>query len=332
MKSILTKTHYACPEKLMELEGVDPTGNNINVPCGTLSQVHAYDYIKDLLGNVYIVRGVIYKTNEIIIKPIAIYKTSDLEKFDPNDQGHLKQIPYSSYEWGDPDNYSCKLEDIESLFKRDQVLNSDHPNNPKLLRDVIETISCDKIKVYLFGSRRLNLENQTSDWDILIISNSHYGEIVDKLVTNLEGRVRLFNRNECLKRANHYAWPCSHLNKQFLIKAFQKTTSYLKTEIGEVGIFFASNTDTCLPYIDSTKISEHHLRGRIIRSDGSSHLMPRNFLIQCSDGEIKKVGTIMWGLGGIEECAGEYVSLRGLEMLSKDSYWLGGSSSSLEFI
>lgn len=294
--------------------------------------VRSYDYIRDWHDNVYVVHGIVCDTPEIIVRPISICGATGPEKYNPNIPDRRQKIPYPVYEWGDPDNYVVMLDDIQTIFARDKIPCCKYPQRHKLLSDIVEAISNNNTTTYLFGSRRLDLARPASDLDILVVGNGPRREVVDRVVSSLGGRVRMFNNTECLERAGRYSWPYGYITRQFLIRAFPRTTCYLKTQIGEVGVFFASNSDTVVPRLYTKNKSPHHLRGWIVRSNGSSYLMPRSFIIECPDGSFKEIGTILWSLGGIEECAGEEISLGGLYMVSEERYWLGGADTSVEFI
>jgi len=303
--------------------------NEVNI---RLDKIRAFDYVKDLHGNLYVVRGVTKEANNIIVKPIYLSKNKELIKYDRK-LGHIKLTIPRRCEWADYDSYIMTHDDIHSIFQRNKLLLKECHCGSKLLNEVENIISHHNANCYVFGSKRLQIHKDTSDLDILVIGKSNPSLIIKSLLSELHGRIRSFNRIECQQRAIRYGYPYGYINPAFLGKIFPKTTVYFKTKSSEIGLFFASDEDSIIPNIDNDYFfSTDYCEGTILASGGSSYLMPRHFSIECRKGKIKNIITPIWELGGIEECFDFKVSIEGLHKISEDIFWLGGSNISLKML
>jgi len=246
-----------------------------------LDKIRAFDYVKDLQGNIYVIRGFTKEANNIIVKPIYLSKNDKLIKY-VRKLEHIKLAIPKHCGWADCDNYIMTHDDVHNIFPRNKLLLKECHCGSKLLNEIDDFISHHNAKCYLFGSKRL---------------------------------------------------PNGYINPVFLEKIFPKTTAYFKTKSSEIGLFFASDTDSIIPNIDNDYFfAKDYCEGTILASDGSSYLMPRRFSIECRKGKIKNIITPIWELGGIEECFDFKVSIEGLLKLSDDTFWLGGKNTSLRLI
>jgi len=297
-----------------------------------LDKIRAFDYVKDLQGNIYVIRGFTKEANNIIVKPIYLSKNDKLIKY-VRKLEHIKLAIPKHCGWADCDNYIMTHDDVHNIFPRNKLLLKECHCGSKLLNEIDDFISHHNAKCYLFGSKRLQIHKDNSDLDILIIGKTNPSLIIKSLLAELHGRIRSFSSIECKQRVIKYGYPNGYINPVFLEKIFPKTTAYFKTKSSEIGLFFASDTDSIIPNIDNDYFfAKDYCEGTILASDGSSYLMPRRFSIECRKGKIKNIITPIWELGGIEECFDFKVSIEGLLKLSDDTFWLGGKNTSLRLI
>lgn len=298
-----------------------------------LDTMHSFDYIEDTEGWIYVSRGVIVGTNLVVVEAMYDPLQNRLGKY-RGESTEGENIPSSvPCPMAGDTQYLLYPKNIKKVFPRQEIEITDYDEHNELLNRINDIVSRHGAHCYLFGSRRLKIGKDDSDYDILVFGCMNPCKTVQLIAENLNGEVRRFSQQECSNRAIRYGYPNGPLSPEFLARIFSKTTMYLKTQLGEIGIFFASHNDSNIPNILKLHhVPEESIVGTIIPSGGASHLMPRQFFIETENNKIQRIVTVSWELGGIEENAGLKVRLAGVRAIRNNKWWFGGPKISLEIL
>jgi hypothetical protein len=293
-------------------------------------KISSYDYVEDQNGWIYIVKALL-DDGSIIAKAFynrtpngSVIKCKETFINAENKPNIRKWI------YGGPMDYIFSLKDISIIHRHDKYPILTYPNCDGLIYQIALLAKNYNFTAYLFGSRRLGIENDLSDWDMLFVGDGSPFVLVNNIVGKLSAKIRLFSISECEDRAKRYAE-----RKQFdyktLVQIFQKGTLYLRTNNNEIGLFFShNNTDVSvgLEFVNEDRLN---LMGKILYSGGSSVFLPRVFYIQDSRNIKSCVKTVLWEMGGIEANEGCKIELFGVYRLIDGSYWFGGEKAAMRF-
>lgn len=289
--------------------------------------VKSYDYFEDDNGWIYLFKGVILSKEKIVGSPVYTPGTNRL-KVKTFSEPHLKlSAKKTSLSMGN--EREIPFGKVKKLFRNSEALHSLHPaiKGHKFLQSFIEIMSSLGLTVRLFGSRQLGIETPQSDWDFLVSGTDEPKIVVEKLISKFAGQLRLFNSVEIDDRVSRYALDEPWANKNLLGKIFSKSTLYLKSPVGELGLFFEGSSPNKLPN-EVLNGESKDMAGRFLKSSGKSFHMPREFLVE-SDGEVQKILTISWALGGVEELEGCQVQFSGLRKIGERTWWFGCNGSDI---
>lgn len=306
---------------------IDLPSNNVD-----LKTIHAYDYIKDKNGWIHVVRAFSNKKLCLITNPHYPPKNSNIRKTKGDIPLNIIKPNGTIWSFGDGKLLKISLKDIIEIYPRLTIQSISFPNIPRIVQKLLDYFSKKDCNVYLFGSRRLSLEENYSDWDLLIDSKVSIGALISEFVSLNSSSVRLYNYEECKYRATRYN------NENVPLKQLENillsTTIYLKTSQVEIGIFAVANDDGFIPseLIYDTLPGCHEIIGQIKFGNGESYLMPRRIFLLNNSKKIITILTANWVLAGIEELEGVNIKLSGLKKLSSHSYWFGGDNSKFEII
>lgn len=288
--------------------------------------VRPFDYVKDGEGWLYVVRGTL-TSGEILLK--AIRSPGDSVKFAMDlplgvSEPQLRRFPY-----GGGLEYIASPRDLVQIYGRKRR-SLDGESNP-VAQQIARAIADVSGGSYLFGSRRLGIHREDSDWDVLVLRASRPDLVQSAVVGALGPGARSPGALEISARVERYAAPRGLLSRETLSQLFWQTTMYVYHHDLEIGLFFASHKETPIPSLPVLRQAPtHDLGGAILRSNGSSHHMPRQISIRDSTGALNTVETTLWELGGLEECAGSTVHLHQARMLNHRHWWFGGPGIELK--
>lgn len=292
------------------------------------------DYFMDHSGWIHIVKAVINPTL-FISKPL--YAPGLVKKKYKTKIEALNHPPNGTpCTFADTFDYLIEKDKIQRWFRpRAKLLTTSQlPKNRPDLRYLVDKICHKECKAYLFGSRLLNIESENSDWDIIIESDIALHEIVSKIVELSGGSLRFFSSSECCERIKRYGSTQGLLSTETLEKLFQATTVYLKSSLGEIGIF-SGNLNTMANNLEQIDFNEQDtIVGIITETNGLSHCMPRCFDIDDEEKGRVTIVTTIWPIGGLELLAGRKVRIRGVNKIDSSSklYWLGGPLASFRIL
>ncbi len=293
------------------------------------AEYRPYDLVQDDTGWTFAVKG-ICESGELLVK--AVYAPPGIlpRKYKERpaivwSSAHV--VPCSVSSLGDYllSPLCCSYLQPRALTKA--AMNGGNP----IAAEVASLIEQSGARVELAGSRRAGLHRRESDWDLLVLGVSHPIELVRLVLAVIEHRGRLYRRPEIVERARRYSSCSSHASFSTLVALFGRTTLYLRTNHGEVGLFFDSPDPPLLPDLRAVSgIVPLTISGQILPCSGTSYHMPRRFRIATNVMGIIEIWTPIWEFGGLEELAGKRVSLTSLRQISPLRYWLGGPNVRLE--
>ncbi len=294
---------------------------------------HSFDYVVDRDGWTYVVRGYAPGSGLLAAKVIYAPTPKHVEKCKARLPVGCPQPRANEWDLGANTEYVLPPELIVRVLPREALPIAEVRNAPDIVRKIHMVVRRCGGNSYLFGSRRLGYETRESDWDLLVSSRLQPADMTATIVNDLRGQVRKFSRSECCSRARRYAAPLGLFAFRSLREVFTECTMYLRSEIGEIGVFFISDHDSRIPELTSVPMQETQvLIGQILPSAGKSHLMPRVIhLLNDKHGPLR-ILTTLWELGGLEELASRRIIIRGARRLDCSDWWLGGRTASVEFL
>ncbi len=293
----------------------------------------AYDYVRDAEGRTYVIRGRL--ANRAIYAAKVIYS--------PSRPAHRKCCTRLPAHRAVPKFARCPLADSTVFLLSPEDIVAHYPRNQRLLKEespslpvvqqfcrIVESLGCE---IYLFGSRRLDIAAPDSDWDCLITLPPAPPIVLSAILGELCKRARRYNEPEIVRRARRYAWPAGPNPVETLIQVFSQTTTYLKTRATELGIFFISKADGCLPDLPKLlHVAPQSISGSIVDSRGHSYLMPRFINIRTQAGTVATVKTTMWDCAGLEALRGLDVAFHGVRRICGSTWWFGGPEARMELL
>ncbi|GHT84900.1 hypothetical protein FACS1894137_08510 [Spirochaetia bacterium] len=296
-----------------------------------MSTISPYDYVEDKNGWIYVVKAVL--ANDQIIAKAFYNRIRENHVVKCKEYfGNIKTLPENkNYNFGGPMDYVLTENDLLRIYGHDKYPILTYPNCDTIVYKIALLAEEFGFSAYLFGSRRLEIENESSDWDILFVGDSSPFILLNYIVEKLTPGVRFFSSSECDNRAKRYM-KRNYFNYETLSKIFRKGTLYLKRNENEIGVFFVrktTNIDFSLYSINDK--ANYKINGKILQSGGSSAFMPREFQIQNSKQEIFCIRTVLWEIGGIEANYCTDVEFSGLYRLCDGSYWFGGKKTRMRF-
>ncbi len=289
------------------------------------SILEPYDYVEDRKGWIYLVKGYMPVSGNVVVAPIYSPEPNRKKTKNIRVESLRNKIGESALSTGN--DIELKLDFIKKHYNRSTPfrINSSLENDAavRALVDLSIESNCD---LRLFGSRRLNIDKPGSDWDFLILGCTDPNSYVKKLINT--DFVRAFNSSEIETRVQRYKHSEHWATPSVLRKIFSKTTLYVKTELGEIGLFFAGNTPFHLSPIGEEP-DLHSIVGAPLRNRGLSFSMPREITIR-SEESIHTVRTVSWSLCGLELCDQETFKFDGLVSLGNKEWWFGSNHSKIQ--
>lgn len=291
--------------------------------------VFPLDYLEDNKGWIHIVKNTL-TSDEFITKPI--YSPSPNRNKYKSQRTYGKTCPSGIYSTiSENGDFILSRKNISKHYCSRSVY-FDKSIIPKYRSDLIhlyEVFSSTGCQAFLFGSRLLNTYDSQSDWDVIIVGDLTIDSILKTAVSSSNKMLRFFTVDECDARAMRYGAGESHISTETLRRIFPKTTFYLKSKFGEIGIF-SGNKNTFIG--KNNVLSNTHkttLTGKIIPSQGTSFSMPRIFKIIDENIGESSVTTTIWSLCGIERLSGVRCRISGAIPTDGNGkcFWLGGSSA-----
>jgi hypothetical protein len=286
--------------------------------------------VKDKRGWVHVVRGALADTAVSIVH--AVYGPSRLKVIEKGCASGVAPAAHL-HAWHEGDDCDLLLGPrfVRSVIPRHGLPLASVARKPQLLSDIDAMLARCRVSAFLFGSRRLRVHHPGSDWDLILNiprNGITPGQVVASLAAESGGRLRRFTASECRARAGRYHRG-HRISLDCLSTIFERSTPYLRSHTGEIGVFFTSDSDSLIPRIarEASK-SPRSLDGTILPAAGESFLMPRRVRVGTPDGVVTVI-SVLWFMGGIEELAGSLVRMTGLYRLSDDAWWMGGQTAAI---
>lgn len=298
------------------------------------ASVQSYDYIEDHNGWIYLVKGWIENSGHAIAKAFYSPISPKCIKCKNNMPDDIIPPIHSIMPYGGHLDYLVPKKEIDFVYSRSAVplVEIEHSCDP--IHGIAKSMEKANVECFLFGSRRLNIGSAYSDWDILCLSPLDPRLLIRLIIRGAGNGARLFTESECHERAIRYANQPGSFEIDALSILFNYTTSYLKTNCGEIGIFFGQ-TGTSSVVLDFDTLNDlccTEIIGAVLPVGGTSYDLPRRFSIQDSDGAVHFIMSTLWEIGGIEACSGRIVRLSGLIPLGENSWWMGGLEAAVEIL
>lgn len=291
-------------------------------------KTYPYDYVSDKTNWIYLVKGEVHDTQMLIGAPI--YSPPPLRNKCKTDGAFHKTL-YSKKtllsSGFDREIHKSEIIKYYPIININCSYKKNNFNHSNIINYIYTESKKFGVKIYLFGSRLLGLETECSDWDFVIQGCKNPQLFVKNLIKQGHGRCRGFSSQEIYDRVDRYVLSESWASSIILEKIFSKTTTYLKSDCGELGIFFRKENNIYLPIASEFNFCSE-IKGKIIRNKGGSYSMPREILIDYNN-KIIKIKTISWLLCGLEEFEGSYVRFQGIYKLSENEWWFGANGSNI---
>ncbi|WP_290920375.1 hypothetical protein [Halodesulfovibrio sp.] len=284
--------------------------------------INSYDYIFDKKGNIYTVRG---KTQTGVVATLTYYKSQQRltreKKACSYKKLNINPLEHSISEFEIPYSKITKVVPFSSRNQR--ILDLQSPFS-SICQRIVQNCQAD---VYLFGSRLLQLEKTTSDFDYIIDTTERIEEITQYIAMFSE--VSNLSNSRISKRASRYRLDSPGIEHETAIWLAKNCTSYINVNGQEIGIFFTNTKYSC-PFIPScvNNLAKHNFSGYFIHTAESCY-MPRILKVKNEFEEIRVI-TTSWLLFNATQWQG-YVQLTNLFHLSDNYYFFSNNHSQISF-
>jgi len=296
--------------------------------------LRAFDYVQGFDDWIYLVKAVVAGTETVVAKAFYSPARPARKKCKhelPRDVALPSAMPALCAGYMD---YVLSSDQIKSVFRRDAIQLNGKNTESETVNRIVQTMTRLGVECYLFGSRRLGFDRVDSDWDILLVSARNPSLLLEHIRSAAGHDARFFSESECNARGRRYARQPGGLDEHVLARLFRHTTPYLQCSEGEIGVFFAHGDDT-LVHHDLGELAHqprHRLRGVVLPNQGDSFRLPRRVLLRDSRSRIHSIESLLWELGGVEQCIGVQLAFSGLARLGTSSWWMGGPAAALEIV
>lgn len=245
-----------------------------------------FSYIQDKKRNIYTVRFADNEKGVYLSKISYRYKKGNYIK-----QREFKCAENSkNIKWLNKNNIIktwTPLQITEQSFAKDFIIS-----------EIYSEIIKYNANLYLIGSRLLNIENDNSDWDILIKCEVPPLQIFDSLIKNVS-KIRKYNQYETIKRAERYSVPYSQYTKMELCKVFSQCCTYIKYQGKDIGLFFIKSFYNSWFKGDTYVESLSNLT--LLQEKTDTYSMPRHLQLMQENGDVITIISIDWLIYGIED-------------------------------
>ena len=292
-----------------------------------MSAFSTFDYVEDGSGTVFVVRTPLDGVSNYVLYPAYRRVGQGLQRVVHTGE-HLDGEPGS--DWAVDAGCVVRPAEFLRLVRRwdGRPVVPAQVGNADLARFFAQVYELGG-RLFLYGSRLLDMATPRSDWDLLMTVERDPRDVVEQALAEL-AEARFFTPDELAALFTLPLDACPVAVDE-LTGVLGRSLTYLYIGGVRVDIMIGSRSwAELIPAFPETSGHAESLDGVIQPGAGESYLMPRAVTLDRGPG--RPAATVFyptWFLQGLERMAGTRVHFTGLRRTGPGRYWFGARHSSL---